>query len=224
MKIGNKLKQGRMDRNMTQEEVANILNVSRSTISSWEVNRTYPDLELLVALSDLYDISLDIILREDQDMVQSLTKDINASRKRKIWLIILFVIYIPFIIFFALQLLNTIAITSLNQVDLLSLEGFDVITFIMLGSLLFGLIAWILPILSRRGILKNDNSSLVSVLSVSACSTAIGLQIVYVHFMVNRGDLAGLMDTIGAITMISIILLLGTLMLNVKTVFYEKES
>lgn len=224
MKIGKKLKQGRIDRNMTQEEVGKILNVSRSTVSSWEVNRTYPDLELLVALSDLYDISLDIILREDQEMVQSLTNEINTSRNRKVWLIILAAIYVPFLIFFALQLLNATAITSLNQAGIFSLEGFDVITFIMLGSLFFGLTAWILPILSRRGVLKNDNPNLVSVLSMSACTMAICLQVIYVHFMVNRGDIAGLMDTIGVITIVSIVLLLGTLILNASSMFYDRKS
>lgn len=39
MKIGDKLKQGRMTKNLTQVEVGEILNVSRSTVSSWEVNR-----------------------------------------------------------------------------------------------------------------------------------------------------------------------------------------
>lgn len=83
MKIGEKLKQGRMDNNLTQEDVSKILNVSRSTVSSWEVNRTYPDLEILVTLSDLYEISLDNMLREDNQMVKTMAKELKKSSKRK---------------------------------------------------------------------------------------------------------------------------------------------
>ena len=99
MKIGLKLKQGRADKNLTQEEAAKILNVSRSTVSSWEVNRTYPDLDMLVSLSDLYDISLDSMLREDEEMVQTLSQEIQTSRKRKGWLIALGMLYIPVLLF-----------------------------------------------------------------------------------------------------------------------------
>ncbi len=77
MKIGEKLKQGRMNNNLTQEDVSKILNVSRSTVSSWEVNRTYPDLEILVTLSDLYEISLDNMLREDNQMVKTMAKELK---------------------------------------------------------------------------------------------------------------------------------------------------
>lgn len=72
-----------MDNNLTQEDVSKILNVSRSTVSSWEVNRTYPDLEILVTLSDLYEISLDNMLREDNQMVKTMAKELKKSSKRK---------------------------------------------------------------------------------------------------------------------------------------------
>lgn len=66
-----------MNNNLTQEDVSKILNVSRSTVSSWEVNRTYPDLEILVTLSDLYEISLDNMLREDNQMVKTMAKELK---------------------------------------------------------------------------------------------------------------------------------------------------
>jgi len=81
MKIGLKLKQARLKKELTQENVANILNVSRSTISSWEVGRSYPDLESIVSLSDLYNISLDNLLREDSDMIKKLSLDSKIINK-----------------------------------------------------------------------------------------------------------------------------------------------
>ncbi|MCR8746906.1 helix-turn-helix domain-containing protein [Romboutsia lituseburensis] len=81
MKIGSKLKQARLKKELTQENIANILNISRSTISSWEVGRSYPDLENIVLLSDLYNISLDSLLREDSDMIKKLSFDSRIINK-----------------------------------------------------------------------------------------------------------------------------------------------
>jgi transcriptional regulator with XRE-family HTH domain len=43
------------------------LNISRSAVSSWEVGRNYPDLETIILISDLLEISLDELLREDEE-------------------------------------------------------------------------------------------------------------------------------------------------------------
>ncbi|WP_201769111.1 helix-turn-helix domain-containing protein [Peribacillus psychrosaccharolyticus] len=81
MEIGSKLKKARLEKKLTQENVANLLNLSRSTISSWEVGRSYPDLDNLVAISDLYDVSLDILLREDAKMVKQLSLDTKQKKR-----------------------------------------------------------------------------------------------------------------------------------------------
>ena len=72
MRLGEKLKTLRAKKNMTQEQLGNVLHVSRATVSSWEVSRTYPDLESLVKISDYFEISLDILLREDKKMVEEI--------------------------------------------------------------------------------------------------------------------------------------------------------
>lgn len=117
MKIGEKLKEGRMRKEMTQEDVAEVLHVSRSTISSWEVNRTYPDLEMLVALSDLYDISLDVILREDNQIVENIVKETKNSKKRKGWIIVLLLVFIPITLFLGYQLWNASLVVTPNQIE-----------------------------------------------------------------------------------------------------------
>lgn len=55
----NKLKEIREAKKMSQDEVANALHVSRQSISKWENNRSNPDLDNMVALAKLYDVSLD---------------------------------------------------------------------------------------------------------------------------------------------------------------------
>jgi transcriptional regulator with XRE-family HTH domain len=87
--IGKKLKEKRQEANLTQKELAEILHVSRQTISSWEVGRTYPDLDVLVAISELYDTPLDDLLKEDSQMVKDITEKVRKSERRKITSMIL---------------------------------------------------------------------------------------------------------------------------------------
>lgn len=68
MDIGSKLQNARMRANLTQEQVAEELGVSRQTISNWENEKTYPDIRSVVRLSDLYEVSLDHLLKEDKPM------------------------------------------------------------------------------------------------------------------------------------------------------------
>lgn len=83
MKFGENLKQERKKMQLTQEEVAKELNVSRQTISSWENERSYPDISSLVTLSDFYHISLDVLLREDDCMIQHYDEQNEVVNKGK---------------------------------------------------------------------------------------------------------------------------------------------
>ena len=75
MNFAQKMKSYRQKNNWTQQEVAERLNVSRKTISSWENSRSYPDIFMLVQISDLYRVSLDDLLREDHKMIDSYKKE-----------------------------------------------------------------------------------------------------------------------------------------------------
>ncbi len=59
MEFNNKLYELRKQKGFSQEELANRLNVSRQTVSKWEVGESSPDMEKLVAIGELFDISLD---------------------------------------------------------------------------------------------------------------------------------------------------------------------
>lgn len=89
MNIGDKIKEQRLEKQLTQEQLSQLLNVSRSTVSSWEVGRNYPDLETIVAISDLFGISLDHLLREDTKMTKDLSKKMKWNKHYKRILIVL---------------------------------------------------------------------------------------------------------------------------------------
>lgn len=64
MEFNNKLYNLRKQKGLSQEELANRLNVSRQTVSKWEVGDSTPDMEKLIAISDLFEISLDELVMD----------------------------------------------------------------------------------------------------------------------------------------------------------------
>lgn len=72
MEIGSRLSTARQNQHLTQQSVADELHVSRQTISSWENGRSYPDIGSLIAISDLFELSLDQLLKEDAKMVDEM--------------------------------------------------------------------------------------------------------------------------------------------------------
>ena len=105
MEIAKKIKTARIKVELTQEHVADELQVSRQTISNWENAKTYPDIISIIKLSDLYQISLDELLKGDDKMIEHLNVSTNivSSNKKLICVAI-----INIILFFGLVIFNTI--------------------------------------------------------------------------------------------------------------------
>ena len=89
-------------------------------------------------------------------------------------------------------------------------------TYFTLASLLLGLLAWTIPILAinkqEQGLLKSPFK--FSILSFSACATALCFQFLEIKHQVNQGDLGTLMDTIGTLVGVTIFLVATTIILN----------
>ena len=66
--IGSKIKAARLEKKLTQEQVAELLGVSRQTISNWENEKSYPDIISVIKMSDCYEVSLDYLLKGEQTM------------------------------------------------------------------------------------------------------------------------------------------------------------
>ena len=83
MEIGKKLKNARIEAGLTQEKAAEKIDVSRQTISNWENEKSYPDIISVIALSELYSVSLDELLKGDQKMAEHLEDSTNAVKSNK---------------------------------------------------------------------------------------------------------------------------------------------
>lgn len=83
MEIGKKLKNARIEAGLTQEKATEKIDVSRQTISNWENEKSYPDIISVIALSDLYSVSLDELLKGDQKMAEHLEESTNVVKSNK---------------------------------------------------------------------------------------------------------------------------------------------
>lgn len=83
MKLGQTIVGIRKKKGMTQEEFSKIFHVTRQTVSNWEKEKSYPDLQTLVNMSNEFEISLDIMLKEDKQMVKRVSFDIKFGKYLK---------------------------------------------------------------------------------------------------------------------------------------------
>ena len=135
MTIAEKIKQLRKDNSMTQEDLAEKLNVSRQTISKWETSVTIPDADNIVAISKLFNITTDELLDYRVETVQKKKHFIMDMA------VLLFGI-IGFIVFAILLMTNQIDETS----SVITINGYGIaaILFLML------IIAFIIVMIKRN--------------------------------------------------------------------------
>lgn len=67
MTIGEKLAKARKEKNFTQEQLAKLMDVTRQSVSRWESNLAYPEVDKIVELSKILDINCDYLLKDDVD-------------------------------------------------------------------------------------------------------------------------------------------------------------
>ena len=85
MILGQRIKEEREKKQCTQDDLAETLNVSRQAISKWEVGSAYPDIDRLVQISNLFDISLDSLIKGDDSLKKSIVITKNARAQTNVW-------------------------------------------------------------------------------------------------------------------------------------------
>lgn len=75
MNIGNQIATIRKEHQLTQEKFGELFHVTRQTVSNWENEKSYPDLQVLIDISDRFGISLDTLLKEDSKMIKTIDKE-----------------------------------------------------------------------------------------------------------------------------------------------------
>lgn len=105
MELSSQIKKYRNALNLSQEELAEKIYVTRQTISNWENNKNYPDIHSLLLLSSLFNISLDQLIKGD---IKIMKEEINKAGLQKfnrdgaiftLLLVLLIVSSVPLIVF-----------------------------------------------------------------------------------------------------------------------------
>ena len=83
MELGKQIKMHRQKAQLSQEELANRVYVSRQTISNWENDKSYPDVNSLVLRSEIFQISLDKLIKGDIDVMKEAIKKEEVKKMKQ---------------------------------------------------------------------------------------------------------------------------------------------
>lgn len=81
--VSSQLKSARVSNGLSQNEVATILHISRQSVSKWENGRTYPDIDNLVLLSELYKTSIDDLVKSNEELQQQIKANNSKIKERQ---------------------------------------------------------------------------------------------------------------------------------------------
>ncbi|MCM3720289.1 helix-turn-helix domain-containing protein [Fictibacillus phosphorivorans] len=110
MTFGEKLKNERKKKGWSQEELAEKLFVSRQSVSKWENGQNYPSIEVIIKLSDLFEITIDELLRSDEELTDKVIKDSKQLKHPRLKLMFDFLVFIGLVL-----LLVKIVVLLLNK-------------------------------------------------------------------------------------------------------------
>ena len=88
MNLGDNIQALRQRQGFSQEQLAEKLNVTRQTISKWELNQSAPDLNYLCQLSEIFGISLDALVKGEGEPEENTVQAVAKSQKKGKWLLI----------------------------------------------------------------------------------------------------------------------------------------
>lgn len=192
MKFGEKIKNIRKEKKMTQEQMANILNVSRQAISNWENNKNFPDLEMIIKISRFFSLTLDeLILGDDDTMTEKLIKDGSEIRKSKLNTISVCAGIALFLFGITCLIIRGITVHSLDANGMLQEYFFLVplaFIFFFCGFLTFLVtgLCNIIAIFTDKSISNKRNRIAIIVISIVVCLICVSG--VFILKIINSGS------------------------------------
>lgn len=79
MDLGSRIREARESQNLSQDELAEKMHISRQAISKWETGKSYPDIEKILKLSDIFHLSLDELVKGDKAFQENLIQKSRAG-------------------------------------------------------------------------------------------------------------------------------------------------
>ena len=101
MTLGERIRDERKKRGLSQEELAEILNVSRQAITKWETDRGIPDIANLIRISEEFEISLDELIKGDNSVKRKIIYD-NSMKRWHLLVVVYLLAIVAYVAYFAL--------------------------------------------------------------------------------------------------------------------------
>lgn len=139
MTIGDKIKKLRKQNHMTQEELSEKLHISRQTISKWETGSALPDINNVILICSIFEISTDELL----------TDSLNQKNNKKLFicdLVVLTICLIGTIVFSVLLITNKVNADS----STITINAYGILTIIFLILLISIVILLIIKHVKKR--------------------------------------------------------------------------
>lgn len=153
MEFNEKLQELRKQKGLTQEELAEVLYVSRTAISKWESGRGYPNIDSLKAISSYFSVSLDDLLSSDE--VLTIAEESNKQKEKHFRDMVFGLLDCSVAMFFFLPLFGQRMDGVIQEVTLLSLTEIEPYVKIPYLIVVFGMVIWGILILA----LQNNKST-----------------------------------------------------------------
>lgn len=101
MTLGERIRDERKKSGLSQEELADILNVSRQAITKWETDRGIPDIANLIRISEEFEISLDELIKGDNSVKRKIIYD-NSMKRWHLLVVVYLLAIVAYVAYFAL--------------------------------------------------------------------------------------------------------------------------
>ena len=121
MEFNEKLQELRKNKGLTQEELAEVLFVSRTAISKWESGRGYPSIDSLKAIAKYFSVTIDELLSSGE--VLNIAEEDNKQKEKHLKSLVFGLLDISVLMFFFLPFFGQKANEIVQEVSLLSLNG-----------------------------------------------------------------------------------------------------
>lgn len=221
-KTGKLIREVRIEKNITQRELAERIHVSNAAVSKWENGHGFPDISSLEGLSEVLELSITELIQgekisEEKEKDDTVVKEIiqlsEQERMKKIkvqgTLVSMFIIGLCIVGFsFVLYMIKT-----QNRPVLDFTQSTGILT---IAPLALGIMAWVTAaIVYMKGKkMKPGKAEMLHALSFGCCAIALWFPILQMDLQIREGDISFILDTVWGYHLASMVLLLITTLLN----------
>ncbi len=123
----NKIKELRISKNLTQQELADELHVTKQAISKWEKGKSVPDIASIELLSSFFGVSVDYLINDSIESAKlETTTVISPKRLNKLNIVLISILVLMFAVIVALSITVGVLLNKNNKSNKVEVNGFEI--------------------------------------------------------------------------------------------------